>query len=277
MAGMMLHHQTTARNFAFSPKKPNGAVKAERRLYCDIMNLHLEAAGHPARLHPDTLVDRGIAYRPPEPRLSIKDSNALKFDHVRTPRMQQVLQHRADRAPHVEAEHAQARKAWEQRKGALGITRDTPLAERLARIRDAREHAISHAPMRPTLAQLREQERALAQSVTGLERHVQDLQRYGRREQRLEQRREAREWRQELAAERVLVAGKAHGLPRDRQAEQMVARLERTVHAQEAVQQLRGLVHALEHDAPVAGSALRVRLFEREDAREREQDRGRGW
>jgi hypothetical protein len=65
---------------------------------------------------------------------------------------------------------------------------------------------------------------------------VQDLQQYARREQRIEQRRERREWPEELAAERVLAVCTAHGLPRERQAEQMVARLERTVQAQKAVQ-----------------------------------------
>jgi hypothetical protein len=69
---------------------------------------------------------------------------------------------------------------------------------------------------------------------------VHELQHYGRCEQRLEQGRTSRTWPQELAAERVLAAGKTHGLPRDRQAEQMVARLERSARVQEALQQFRG-------------------------------------
>ena len=112
---------------------------------------------------------------------------------------------------------------------------------RRERLMQARAHRIQHAPERPTLAQLREEERALEQSVIGLVRHVQDRQRYGKREQRLEQRRESCNWQGELAAERVLAAGKAHGPPRDRQAEQMVAKLERQDRLHAAVQQLQGL------------------------------------
>ena len=43
-----------------------GSVKAARVLYTDVMNLHLERAGHTARLHPDRLRDRGFD-RPPNP------------------------------------------------------------------------------------------------------------------------------------------------------------------------------------------------------------------
>ena len=135
----------------------------------------------------------------------------------------------------------------------MDITRDLSMEAKLKRISEAREYVISHAPSRPTLAQLREEERVLEQSVAGLERHVQDLQHYGRREQRLEQRREPREWREELAAERVLAAGKTHGLPRDQQAEQMVAKLERTERLRDAAQQLRELAHTLGHDEPSRG------------------------
>jgi hypothetical protein len=253
-----------------------GSVKAFRTMYTDIMNVHLEAAGHVARLHPDRLSDRGFD-RIPEPRLAPSDSNALKYEGHITERMQQVLDHRQARQQYIPAERVQAREYWEERKAALGITRDMPLGAQLTHITQAREQAVHRAPARPTLAQLREQEQALAQRVTGLERHVQDLQQYARREQRIEQRRERRAWPEELAAERVLAAGKAHGLPRDRQAEQLVARLERTVQAQKAVQQLRRLAHTLGHDEPQQGAALRITLFDREEDREREQDRGISW
>jgi len=141
-----------------------------------------------------------------------------------------------------------------------------PLAEQLTHITQAREHVSRHAPTRPTLVQLREQEHTLKQGIRGLEHHVQDLQRYGRREQR-----------EELAAERVLAAGQAHGLPRDRQAEQMVARLERTARTADVAQRLRGLAQALTQDEPQQGAALHIRLFDREEDRTREQDRGMGW
>jgi hypothetical protein len=253
-----------------------GSVKAFRTMYTDVMNLHLEAAGHGARLHPDTLVDRGLD-RTPEPRLALSDSNALKYEGRITERMQQVLAHRQARQQYAPGERVQAREYWEERKQTLGMTRDLSMQEKLAHIREARTHTITHAPDRLTLAQLRAQERTLEQGITGLEQHVRDLQLYGRREQRLDQRREHREWKQELAAERVLAAGKDHGLPRDRQAEQMVARLERAVHAQEAIQQLRGLAHALGQDEPQQGAALHIRLFDREEERAREQDWGMGW
>ena len=104
---------------------------------------------------------------------------------------------------------------------------------------------------------------------------MQDLQRMQQREQRLEQRREPRQWKHELAAERVLAAGAKHGLPRDREAEQMVAKLERTERLHAATQRLRGLAQTLGHDEPQQGAALRIKLFEREE--ERERDQGLGW
>jgi hypothetical protein len=253
-----------------------GAVKAARVQYTDIMNIHLEAAGHVARLHPDRLHARGIE-RTPEPRLSIKDSNAYKLHGTVTERMQAVLDHRQYRQQYIPQERVQARRYWEARKSALGLTRDMPMAEQLTHIREARMHAMTHAPERPTLEQLREQERTLAHDMRKLEQHVQDLQRAARREQRIDQRRERREWQGELAAERVLATGKAHGLPRDRQAEQMVARLERTTRTADVAQRLRGRAQALKQDEPQPGAALHIRLFDREEEHEREHERGMGW
>jgi hypothetical protein len=253
-----------------------GSVKAFRTMYTDVMNAHLEAAGHGARLHPNRLSDRGFD-RTPEPRLAPSDSNALKYEGRITERMQDVLAHRQIRQQYEPKERLQARAYWEERKAELGITRDMPLVEQLTHIAQAREQAVRHAPTRPTLAQLRDQEQTLAQGIRGLEQHVQDLQRYARREQRIEQRREARAWKEELAAERVLAAGTVHGLPRDRQAEQMVARLERTARTSDVAQQLRELAQALTQDKPQQGAALRIQLFDREEDRAREQGRGMGW
>jgi hypothetical protein len=253
-----------------------GSVKAFRTLYTDTMNLHLEAAGHMAWLHPDRLSNRGID-REPEPRLRPSDSHALKYEGRITERMQEVLNHRQARQPSATKERNNAHAYWEGRKAELGITRDMPMGEKLQCISAARAHTVRHAPERPGLNERRAQERALAQSVRGLARHVAALQRYARREERIEQWREPRTWQQELAAERVLAAGKAHGLPRDRYAEQMVARLERPVRAQEAVQQLRRLAQSLGQDEPQQGAALHIRLCDREEDRAREQDRGMGW
>jgi len=155
--------------------------------------------------------------------------------------MHEVLNHRRARQPSATQERQNAHAYWEGRKAELGITRDMPMGEKLQCLSAARAHTVRHAPARPGLHARRAQERALAQSVRGLARHVAALQRYARREERIEQRREPRTWQQELAAERGLAAGKAHGLPRDRHAEQMVARLERTARTSDVAQRLRGL------------------------------------
>ena len=255
-----------------------GAIKAHRVLIADILNLHLERAGQQARIHPDRLAARGIA-REPEPKLRPSESRAYREHGTISPSMQKVFDLRAQRLSTDVYEQDNAQRYWEGRKRALGITSAMPRPAQLACITEARAARIHEVPARPTLAQLRAQEGMAAQRVTGLERHVQDLQQYGHREQRLEQRRAPREWPEELAAERVLANGTAHGLPRDRHAEQMVARLERTVQAQQAVQHLRGLAHALEQDEPQQGAALRITLFDREEDRAREHARGQdlGW
>ena len=77
--------------------------------------------------------------------------------------------------------------------------------------------------------------------------------------------------------QQVLAAGKTYGLPRDQHAEQLVARLARTVQAQQAIQQLRRLAHTLGHDEPQQGAALRITLCDREEDRERAQGRGISW
>jgi hypothetical protein len=253
-----------------------GAIKAHRMLIADLLNLHLERHGQVARVHPDTLEERQLA-RPPEPKLLPSESRAYREQGIISARLQEVLTIRAERAQQLAREQTDARQYWEARKAELGILRDMPMTAKLQAITQARVQAIHHAPARPTLAQLREQEQALEQRITGLERHVQDLQQFARREQRIEQRRERRDWRDELAAERVLAAGTRHGLPRDRQAEQMVARLERTARTSAVVQQLRGMAQALTQDEPQQGAALRIKLFDQEEEREREPDRGRGW
>jgi hypothetical protein len=155
--------------------------------------------------------------------------------------MQQVRDHRQARQQCIPKERVQAHEYWEGRKAELGITRDMPMGAKLERIGEARAHTVRQAPERPSLDELRAQERDLTHSITGLERHVEDLQHYGRREHQIDRRQVERAWREELAAERVLAAGKAHGLPQDHHAEQMVARLERTERLHAAAQQLQGL------------------------------------
>ena len=150
---------------------------------------------------------------------------------------------------------------------------------KLEHISEARAHVISHAPARPTLAQLREEERALEQSIKGLDRHVQDLQHYRRREQRLEQRREPRTWKDELAAERVLAAAPSmacHGIGRrSRWWRSWSGRSASTAPRSGSRTWRRPWGRTTTH-----GAGLRVRLFEREEEeqeRGRQQDRGLGW
>ena len=115
---------------------------------------------------------------------------------------------------------------WEERKHALGITREMPMASDWARHPgpSARHQPRTRAPH---LTQLRAHEQAVARSVQGLERYVQTVQRSHRREVRLEQGRGRREWRDEFAAERVLAEGQVHGLARDAQAERAVQQIGR--------------------------------------------------
>src|SRR5207248_10180868 len=103
-----------------------GAVKAARVMVVDILNLHLEHAGHEGRLHPDSLDARGID-REPEPKLLPSDSNKLKYHYEVTPRMQEVFDHRYARSQHAGAELEDAQRYWTERKQQLGISRDMPM------------------------------------------------------------------------------------------------------------------------------------------------------
>jgi hypothetical protein len=128
----------------------------------------------------------------------------------------------------------------------------------LQRIRQAREQAITSPPNRRSGHELVREVQALERTVAGLEGYVHDVQRTQRLEHRLEQSHGPYEWRQMRDAEKVLANGVQHGLPRDAEAEKLVAQLTRYLagHEQE----------------PQAGASLHVRLF-----REEERDRGMGW
>ncbi len=86
---------------------------------------------------------------------------------------------------------------------------------------------------------------------------MQRVERTQRQEHRLEQSHGPYEWRQMRDAEKVLADGVQHGLPRDGEAERLVAQLNR---------------YLSQEQEPQAGAALNVRL-----SKEREQDRGMGW
>lgn len=147
------------------------------------------------------------------------------------------------------------------RKAALGIARDTPHEQRLERITQAREHAISHAPERVTLAQLREQEQTLARTIEGLEHYIEQVQHVQAREAAWVPRVERRGWEEMLEHERVLAEGKDYGLGRDTDTEQTVQQLERF------------LARLSHEEAQQVGRAFNIRLHERE----RTRGRGMSW
>jgi MobA/MobL family protein len=238
-----------------------GAMKAHRVLIADVINLHLERGGHEARIHPDNLLARGID-RAPEPKLLPSESRQYREAGVSSGRMQQVLTIRADRQQSLAAEQVNARQYWLARKQELGIaTRHMSTATKLERMREARAHAITHAPERPSLAQLREQEQALARSVEGLQHYVEQVQHAKAREAAWVPRQGRHGWEAMLDAERVLAAGKNHELPRDAEAEQTVEKLERF------------LAHLSREEEQSQGRALNIRLHETE----RDRGDGMGW
>jgi MobA/MobL family len=110
-----------------------GAVKAQRLMISDVLNLHLELHGKVGRVHPDSLVSRGIA-REPEPKLLPSESAAFREDGVVGKTLAKVLGIRAIRASAPPHEQNNARQYWEQRKAFLGITRDMDREAQLAQL-----------------------------------------------------------------------------------------------------------------------------------------------
>jgi hypothetical protein len=235
-----------------------GAVKAHRVLIADVINLHLERAGHEARVHPDSLLNRGID-RQPEPKLLPSESRQYREHGIVSERMQQVLEMRAERQQSLAEEQAQARQYWQGRKLELGLTRDLSPAHQLERITQAREHTITQAPERPSLDQLREQEQTLTRSVKDLQHYVEQVQQVQAREAAWVPQVGRRGWEEMLEHERVLAEGKDHGLPSDVEAEQLVGQLTRF------------LDHLSREEDQQVGHALNIRLHERE------RGSGMGW
>jgi hypothetical protein len=228
-----------------------GAVKAHRVMIADVVNLHLERAGYEMRVHPESLLERGID-RQPEPKLLPSESRQYREQGIVSERMHQVLAIRAARQQSLAAEQATARHYWLARKQALGIaTRHMSTATKLERIREARAHAISHAPERPSLDQLREQEHTLARTVDGLQHYVEQVQQARAAETQWVPQAGRRGWEEMLEQERILAAGQAYGLPRDAEAEQTVQQLERF------------LEHLSHDETPQVGRALNIRLHDR--------------
>ena len=117
-----------------------GAVKAHRVVITDVINLHLERAGREARVHPETLERQGIA-RQPEPKLLPSESREYREAGKVSPRMQEVLEVRAQRQQTRAEEQASARTYWEARKEDLGLTSAMGVTAQLAVIETARGQA----------------------------------------------------------------------------------------------------------------------------------------
>ncbi len=141
-----------------------GAVKAQRHMVADVINLHLEMAEVAAWVDPRTLEDRDIP-REAEPKLLPSESRAYREEGIISERMQQVLTIRAERAVHMQREQDHARDYWQERKAQLGISRDMPMEQQLAHIRQARERAITQVPERLPLHELAREVRTLKQSI----------------------------------------------------------------------------------------------------------------
>jgi MobA/MobL family len=236
-----------------------GSVKASRVLYCDVLNVHLEQAGHESRLHPGRLEARGFE-RAPEPVGRPSDSNAAKYHGEITERWQAILDHRATHAHHADAELADAQAYWQRRTVELGIHRDMPLALQLERIRQARESAITTTPEHVSSHELAQQVQRLEQNITVLEKYGNRLAAEHRTEQLFEARYLQPSSREQLRIERLLAEGREHGLPRDLGAERTVARLSQVLGVAEQ-----------EHDHQ-QGVSFRARIF----GKDREQERDQG-
>ena len=88
-----------------------GTAWALRASWCDALNASLEAAGHPQRVHPETLYKRGMERKPPPP-IWVRPPGAVY------------------EAQDVSREQVHAAAAWEQRKARLGISSAHPVSPR---------------------------------------------------------------------------------------------------------------------------------------------------
>jgi hypothetical protein len=251
-----------------------GAVKAQRVLISDLINLHLGRHGHTVRIHPDSLAERGMD-RAPEPKLLPSESREYRQNGIVSKHMQQVLDTRAQREQLRPRERDDAQRYWVERKRALGITPNMPHAQRLARVRQARE-AVIHArpaPNHPTARELEATAQDLQREITGLEGFVVQVGAERRAEERATRQGRERPVAEQWHAEAVLAEGKRHGLPRDPEAERAV-RVAAAFARKDVGARVQDLLHDLAYDdAPTAGAALRVRIFDREHDR----DGGMSW
>lgn len=123
------------------------AVKAWRVTVSDVINLHLERAGHASRIHPDRLDDRGII-RAREPKMWPSESRAYREHGVVTPIVAKVLAIRAQRPATRALEDADAQAYWTARKDTLGLTDGMDRPAQLAVIGAARALVRDVTPVR---------------------------------------------------------------------------------------------------------------------------------
>jgi hypothetical protein len=138
-----------------------GAVKAQRLMISDVVNIHLEMHGKVGRVHPDSLLSRGMA-REPEPKLLPSESAAFREEGVVGKTLAKVLGIRAARATAPPYEQNNAWQYWQERKAFLGITRDMGRDEKLAQVLvrrhggkervQERQQAITQQQRTPSLA-----------------------------------------------------------------------------------------------------------------------------
>lgn len=149
------------------------ATKLHRLMISDILNMHLEFNGQVARVHPDSLKERGIT-REPEPKLLPSESAAYRETGVVEPdsTIATVLRIRQERAAQPPHEQNNARQYWEQRKAFLGITRDMPQDVKIAHILLKRHGAVERVPERYRRHLERQQPR---QKTPDLAQHFQRL------------------------------------------------------------------------------------------------------
>lgn len=240
-----------------------------RILVSDVVNLHLEQAGCPERVHPGKLEDRGID-REPEPKLFPKESREYREQGKVSTTMQKVLDIRAARLETRADEQAHARDYWEGRKDVLGLTLDMDLPAQLATIRAARALVRDQTPGRE----------AMAHSTVRIEPEEQGLMDLGREADEDTWRDAVLLWAEETGARALQEVGwEAVQEAREAGDEALEAAVQREYlqalapawgSLEQDLAALAGQLDALGEDEGSRGRG-RVRLWDRE------REQGRGW
>lgn len=199
-----------------------GEMTRERQAYTDVINLHLDRAGSLERLHPGSHRSRGLE-RDPESRVFPSDSNRAKFHQEITDNWAEVLANRARRPTYAAAEATDAQQYWKQRKMQLGITRHVSHELAMERIADARTRSLTTPPHQRSPRALQHEAQAITQSIKSVEHYHATIHRELAAEQHYARLAKDRPHAGQREAERVLAAGRQHGLAPDLDAERLVA------------------------------------------------------